>query len=156
MAAINKKAEHINTIILILQELQERFPHVIVGGSVGLIAQNLLIRTPKDLDLITSQDCSLRHLSHSERDNSYSDYEEDSVIAGEIVTRYAYKIRGIKVCLFIVPEKFMKVKLGNFYDLPILCQDPEFIIQAKEEFSKYIKGKKHEIDIRTVKILSNS
>lgn len=78
----------------ILQEvikIQERYPHIYLGGSISLILQNAIPnRVPKDVDLVTS-----------ERIHIYEVFNVDRIRYPRI---HSYKYNNVKFELFVNPK----------------------------------------------------
>lgn len=146
------KTENFEIISQVAQELQQKFPHLVFGGSWALKLKGLIEREVRDLDVLVWEEVVENKWVARQKDKEFKEiceYLEDSssTIRTDVsvdfnddvkqIVKYYYK--GIGIDILYLWEK----PISEFYD-EFNVQRTRDIIRAKQYL---VANNKHQLDL---------
>ena len=137
-----------------LKTIVNKYPFVIIGGSIALKAQGLLKRKCGDIDLFIDEDATLKDFGEfvgkQDSKDIYSDIDTD--IKGRKIERVGCKIGSVKICIFKVPkdilESFEFELKHKDETLKLNLHKIEHIIRTKRVYAE--RTDKHAEDLKEI------
>lgn len=131
-------------LIVAIDRILEKVPHVVFGGSIALNAVGLISRKINDVDIFLPMNENFKQfLSIGVLDEMTSDTVTD--MNGKEIQRVGAKINDVKVCCFKVGDEELEHSNFTFFNRKIKIQNVNYAIIAKKTYSK--KNKKHRDDL---------
>lgn len=137
-----------NKIFSALKKILSVHPHIVVGGSIAMIARGFLNRAPGDIDLIVERFNEIIDSEMVEKSGSVGSQQID-MIDGQKVTRMSIDVDGVQVCIFRVSRSMLDSEVVTYKGISFRAQIPVYQIKAKQAYS--LKGyQKHTEDLESI------